>query len=251
MAPYVALYGRRCLSPVVWFETGEARLLGTYLVRDTLEKVKLIQDRLCIAESRQKSYADRKARNVAFMADKQVLLWVSPMKGAMRFGKKGKLNPRYIGPFEILERVGEVAYKLALPTILSTVHPVFHVSMLQKYYSDPSHVLDFSLVQLEKNLAYIEEPVAILDKQIQKLKSKSIASVKIQWREIWYVDAFGVAFVNTRVAIATLTGGSQIFPKTVSAAIARFCNCEPSVAIAIPTTEQKIQVRLPVLDVSD
>ncbi|XP_070032458.1 uncharacterized protein [Nicotiana tomentosiformis] len=104
------------------------------------------------------------------------------MKGVMKFGKNGKLSPMYIGPFEILERVGEVAYRLALPPTLSAVHLVFHVSMLQKYYRDPSQVLDFSSVQLEKDLTYDEELVAILDRQVRKLRSKDIASVKVKWR---------------------------------------------------------------------
>ncbi|XP_070042605.1 uncharacterized protein [Nicotiana tomentosiformis] len=134
------------------------------LVRDALEKVKMIQDRLRTAQSIQKSYADWMVRDVAFMVGDQVLLRVSPMKGVMRFGKKGKLSPRYFRTFEILERIGEVAYKLFLPLSLSAVHPVFHVSMLQKYYGDLSHVLDFSTVQLDKDLTYIEVPVAILDR---------------------------------------------------------------------------------------
>ncbi|XP_070035150.1 uncharacterized protein [Nicotiana tomentosiformis] len=109
----------------------------------------------------------------------QVLLRVSPMKGVMRFGKKGKLSPRYIGPFEILEKIGELDYKLVLPPSLVAVHPVFHVSMLWKYHSDPTHVLDFSSIQLDKELSYIKEPVAILDRQARKLRSKNIASVKV------------------------------------------------------------------------
>ncbi|XP_070046454.1 uncharacterized protein [Nicotiana tomentosiformis] len=102
------------------------------------------------------------------------------MKVVMRFGKKGKLSPRYIGPFEILERIGDMAYKLALPPSLAVVHPVLQVSMLQKYHGDPSHVLDFSSTQLDK-LSYVGGPVAILDKKVRKLRSKSIASVKVQW----------------------------------------------------------------------
>ncbi|XP_070050631.1 uncharacterized protein [Nicotiana tomentosiformis] len=129
--------------------------------------------------SRKKSYTNRKVRDVAFMEDERVLLRVSPMKGVMRFWKKGKFHPRYVGPFEVLERVGEVAYRLAFPPRLTGVHPVVHVSMLRKYYKDPSHVLDFSSVQLDENLAYEEEPVAILDGKIQKMRSKSIASVKV------------------------------------------------------------------------
>ncbi|XP_070020066.1 uncharacterized protein [Nicotiana sylvestris] len=102
------------------------------------------------------------------------------MKGVMRFGKKGKLSPRFIGPFEILDRVGEVAYRLALPPSLSPVRLVFHVSMLRKYHGDPFHVLDFSTVQLDKDLSYEEEPVAILDQQVRQLRSKSFLSVRVQ-----------------------------------------------------------------------
>ncbi|XP_070033052.1 uncharacterized protein [Nicotiana tomentosiformis] len=100
----------------------------------------------------------------------------------MRFGKKGKLRPRFIGPFEVLRRVGEVDYELSLPPSLAGVQPVFHVSMLRKYHGDPSHVLDFSSIQLNKDLPYVEDPVAILDRQVRKLRSKNIASVKVQWR---------------------------------------------------------------------
>ncbi|XP_070050955.1 uncharacterized protein, partial [Nicotiana tomentosiformis] len=145
-------------------------------------KVKVIQERLRTAQSRQKSYTDQKVCDLAFMVGERVFLRVSPMKGIMRFGKKGKLSPRFIGPFEILRRVREVAYELALPPSLAGVHPVFHVSMLRKYRGDPTHVLDFSSVQLDKDLSYVEKPVAILDRQVRKLKSKNIASVKVQWR---------------------------------------------------------------------
>jgi len=121
-------------------------------VKDALEKVQLIQERLHTAQSRQKSYADQKARDLSFMEGENILLKVSPMKGIMRFGKKGKLSPKFIGPFEVLRRVGEVAYELALPPNLSVVHPVFHVSMLRKYHADLSHVLDFNTVQLDNSL---------------------------------------------------------------------------------------------------
>ncbi|XP_070023134.1 uncharacterized protein [Nicotiana sylvestris] len=125
---------------------------------------------------------DQKVRDVAFMVREWFLLRISPMKGVMRFEKKRKLSPTFIGPFEVLRRVGEVAYELALPPSLVGVHPVFHVSMLRKYHRDPSHVSDFSSVQLDKNLSYVEEPVAILDMQVRNLRSKNIASVKVQLR---------------------------------------------------------------------
>ncbi|XP_070013268.1 uncharacterized protein [Nicotiana sylvestris] len=131
---------------------------------------------------RQKSYADRKVRDVAYMVGEMVFLKVSPMKGVMRFGKKGKLSPRYIGPFEVLERIGEVAYKPALPPSLLSVHLVFHVSMLRKYVGNPSHVFGHQHFQLDGDLTYDVEPVASFDRQVQKLRSKNVASMKVQWR---------------------------------------------------------------------
>ena len=115
MAPFEELYGRRCRSPIGWFDAFEVRPWGTDILRDSLEKVKSIQEKLLVAQSRQKEYVDRKVRDLEFMEGEQVLLKVSPMKGVMRFRKRGKLSPRYIGPFEVLKRVGEVAYELALP----------------------------------------------------------------------------------------------------------------------------------------
>ncbi|XP_070013705.1 uncharacterized protein [Nicotiana sylvestris] len=162
MAPFEALYGQRSCSPIGWFEPGHARLYGTDLVKDALEKVKLIQEWLHTAQSRQKSYADQKAYDVSFMVGENVLLKVSPMKGIMSFRKKGKLIPRFIGPFEVLRRVGEVAYELALPPSLSGVHPVFHVSMLRRYHADLSHVLDFCTIQLDERFGYEEERIAIV-----------------------------------------------------------------------------------------
>ncbi|XP_070013213.1 uncharacterized protein [Nicotiana sylvestris] len=182
MDPYEALYERQCISLVGWFEPGEARLLGTDLVQDALDKVKLNQEWYHMAQSRQKIYADRKVRDVSYMVGEKVLLKVSPIKGVMRFGNKGMLSPGFIVPFEVLQRIKEVAYKLALPLVLSSVHSVFHVSMLWKYIGNPSHVLDFSTVQMEGDLTYDVELVAILGWQVRKLRSKDIDSVKVQWR---------------------------------------------------------------------
>ena len=110
MAPYEALYGRKCRSPVCWEEVGERKLAGPELVQITSEKIPIIRDRLRTAFSRQKSYADPKRKHVEFGVGEYVFLKVSPMRGVMRFGKKGKLAPRYVGPFEIVDRVGDVAY---------------------------------------------------------------------------------------------------------------------------------------------
>ncbi|XP_015161846.1 uncharacterized protein [Solanum tuberosum] len=104
------------------------------------------------------------------------------MKGVMRFGKKGKLSPRYIGSFEIVERIGEVVYQLSLPPGLSGVHPVLHISMLKKYHQGGTHMIQQDSVLLDQNLTFEEEPVTILDRQIRKLRSKDIASVKVQWK---------------------------------------------------------------------
>ncbi|KAL5555342.1 hypothetical protein UlMin_037578 [Ulmus minor] len=134
------------------------------------------------AQSRQKSYADKRRRPLEFLVGDSVFLKVAPMKGVMRFGKKGKLSPRYIGPFEILERIGKVAYRLALPPELSYVHNVFHVSMLRRYVSDPSHVLENEPIEVHKDLTYEEQPVQILDRKDKTLRNKVISLVKVLWR---------------------------------------------------------------------
>ncbi|KAJ8766766.1 hypothetical protein K2173_007833 [Erythroxylum novogranatense] len=124
----------------------------------------------------------KERRDVQHEPGDQVFLKFSPMKGVVRFGKRGKLNPRYIGPFEILERVGNVSYQLALPPHLSCVHPVFHISMLRKYIPDPSHILQIPEVNIAKNLSYEETPVAIIDRQIRKFRNKEIPMIKVQWQ---------------------------------------------------------------------
>ena len=135
MPPYEALYGRKCRSPLCWTEVGEKQIEGPDLIRETSEKVPLIQDRLRTTFSRQWSYADLKRRDVQFNEGDHVFLKISPMKGIKRFSKTEKLVPRYVRPFEILNRVGKVSYRSALPPQMSQVHPVFHVSMLRKYVS--------------------------------------------------------------------------------------------------------------------
>jgi hypothetical protein len=131
MAPYEVLYGQKCRSPLYWDEIGEQRILGSDIMQDTIDKVALIRRRLSTTQDRQKSYANMHWRNLEFAKGDKVFLRVAPMKGVTRFGKKGKLNPRYIKPFEILERVGYVAYCLALPPRLANIHDVFHASMLR------------------------------------------------------------------------------------------------------------------------
>ena len=151
-------------------------------MQETTEKVRTIQQHMRTAQSRQKSYADHRRKDLEFNVGDRVFLKVSPWKGVMRFGKKGKLSPRYIGPFEILERVGFFAYRLALPSNLEKIHNVFHVSLLRKYMPDSSHVLTVEPVELGANLTYEEQPVQILDRKEQVLRTKKIPLVKVLWR---------------------------------------------------------------------
>jgi hypothetical protein len=181
MAPYEALYGRRCRSPLYWDEVGERQLTGPELIQETAEKITLIRQRLTEAQNRQKSYADHRRRDLEFTNGDKVFLKVAPMKGVTRFGKRGKLNPRYIGPYEILDRVGPLAYRLALPPHLSGVHNVFHVSTLRKYVADPSHVLEAETIPLRENLSYEEIPMKIIDKKENELRRRRISMVKVMW----------------------------------------------------------------------
>ena len=121
-------------------------------------------------------------RDLEFKVDDWVYLKVSPMKGVVHFGKKGKLSPRYVGPYQIVKRVGSVAYELDLPLEMSMVHPVFHVSMLRKCLGDPSSIVPLEVANVEENLSYEEVPVEILDRQIKRLRNKDVASVKVLWR---------------------------------------------------------------------
>ncbi|XP_012837665.1 PREDICTED: uncharacterized protein LOC105958204 [Erythranthe guttata] len=159
MAPYEALYGRKCRSPIHWDEVGEQKLLGPELVQHTVDIIKNIREKMKSAQDRQQKYANKRRRDLEFNVGDHVFLKVAPLKGIMRFGNRGKLSPRYIGPFEILNRIGTQAYRLALPPHLSRIHNVFHVSMLQKYLPNPDHVLEFEPIELSPNLSFIEEPV--------------------------------------------------------------------------------------------
>ncbi|WMV08295.1 hypothetical protein MTR67_001680 [Solanum verrucosum] len=145
MSPYDTLYRRRCRSPIVWFEIGEAALIEQDSVSEAIEEVQLIRDRLKIAQSRETSYEDVRKRDLGLEINDWVFLKVSPMKGVMRFSKKGKLSPRYVGPYTILKRIGNVAYELKLQAELAEVHP-------------------------------------ILDRQVRRLRNKEVATVKVLWR---------------------------------------------------------------------
>ena len=182
MPPFEALYGRRCRSPICWEEIGDRTLFGADIVVDTTEKIRIIKKRMKTAQSRQKTYADRRRRPLEFAIGDKVFLKISPMRGVIRVGKRNKLDPRFIGPFEILERIGPLAYRLALPPEMERIHNVFHVSQLRKYIPDPSHVLSYSPLQLQEDLSYTVEPVQVLDRKEKVLRNKTIPLVKVLWR---------------------------------------------------------------------
>ncbi|KAH0641167.1 hypothetical protein KY285_037753 [Solanum tuberosum] len=161
---------------------GEAGLIGPDLVHKAMEKEKVIQERLKTTQSRQKSYTDVRRRALEFEVHDWIYLKVSLMKGVMRFGKKGKLRPRYIGPYRISKRIGNVAYELELPQELAAVHPVFHISMLKKCMGDPSLIIPTENTEVKDSLSYEDIVVHILDCQVRKLRTKEVASIKVLWR---------------------------------------------------------------------
>ncbi|XP_024962037.1 uncharacterized protein LOC112502378 [Cynara cardunculus var. scolymus] len=182
MAPYEALYGRKCRTPICWNQVGERAIEGPELVRITTEQVEIAKQKMKEAQSRQKSNVDKHRKHLEFQTGDHVFLKVSPLRGIRRFGIKGKLSPRYIGPFEILERVGEVAYRLALSPQLSHIHNVFHISSLRGYHYHLLHVIDYSLEKVEKDLSYIEEPEAIINREERQMRRRSIPFVKVLWQ---------------------------------------------------------------------
>ncbi|KAL0534386.1 hypothetical protein IC582_028676 [Cucumis melo] len=179
MAPFEALYGKCCRSLVCWGEVGEQRMLGPQLVQTTNAAIQKIRAHMLTTQSRQKSYADVRRKDLGFDVGDMVFLKVAPMKCVLRFEKKRKLSPRFVGPFEILERIGHVAYRLVLPPSFSTMHDVFHVSMLKKYVAYPTHVVDFESLQINENLSYEEYPVEILAREVKMLRNRGIALVKV------------------------------------------------------------------------
>ncbi|GJZ98234.1 reverse transcriptase domain-containing protein [Tanacetum coccineum] len=159
-APFEALYGRKCRSPVCWAKVGDVQLTGPEIIRETTEKIVQIRQCLQAARDQQRSYANIRRKPLEFQVGDRVMLKVSPRKGVIRFGKRGKLNPRYIGPFKILERIGPVAYKLELLEELSNVHSTFHISNQKKCLSDESLVIPMKELQLDDKLNFVEEPIA-------------------------------------------------------------------------------------------
>ncbi|KAM1075991.1 hypothetical protein PS1_023921 [Malus domestica] len=163
MTPYEALYGKMCQMPLCWIEVSERVLLRPEIVDTTNANIQLIKRNLKAAQDRQKSIVDKYSRDSEYKVGDFVLLKLSPWKGVVRFGKRGKLSHRYIGPYQITERIGAVAYRLELPSELSLIHNVFHISMLRKYVSNPFHIIQLKPLEVNQDANYVEEPVAILD----------------------------------------------------------------------------------------
>ncbi|KAI3786685.1 hypothetical protein L1987_40569 [Smallanthus sonchifolius] len=157
-APFEALYGRKCRSPICWAEVGDSQLTGPELVHETSEKIVQIQNRMAAARDRQKSYADKRRKLLEF-----------------------QLNPRYVGPFEIVKRIGPVACQLNLADTLNGVHNVFHVSNLKKCLSDETLVVPLEELEIDAQLRFIEEPVEIMDREVKTLKRSKIPIVRVRW----------------------------------------------------------------------
>ncbi|GKE22839.1 putative reverse transcriptase domain-containing protein [Tanacetum coccineum] len=180
-APFEALYSRKRCSPVCWAEVREVQLTSPEIVQETTEKIIQIKKKVQAARDRQKSYADLKRMPMEFQVRDRVMLMVSPWKGVVRFGKRGKLNPRYVGPFKVLEKVGSIAYKLELPQELSRVHNTFHVSNLKKCYADEPLAVPLDGLHIDDKLHFAEEPVEIMDHEVKRLKQSCIPVIKVQW----------------------------------------------------------------------
>ncbi|GJZ52027.1 putative reverse transcriptase domain-containing protein [Tanacetum coccineum] len=178
-APFEALYDQKCRSPIYWAEVGDAQLTGLEIVHETTEKIIQIKKRIQASRDKQKSYVDKRRKLLKFEVEDKVILKVSPWKGVIRFSKRGKLNPRYIGPFRIIAKVGTLAYRLELPEQLSRVHSTFHVSNLKKCFIDEPLAIPLEEIQIDDKLHFIEEPVEIMDREVKRLKQSRIPIVKV------------------------------------------------------------------------
>jgi hypothetical protein len=181
MSPFEALYGRKCRTPLYWDQIGERRFFVPELIQETEEQVCIITENLRVAQTRQKSYDDNRRRPLEFEEGDYVYLKVSPLREMRRFKVKGKLSPRYIGPFLIFRRVGEMSYQLELPASLSDVHNVFHVSQLKKCLRVPKEQLPMEELSVQGDLTYTEYLIKILDTLTRVTRNRVIKMCKVQW----------------------------------------------------------------------
>jgi hypothetical protein len=181
MAPFEFLFGGKCRTPLFWKEPGENQIFGPDILWEAETQVQMVRENLKLAQSRQKGYADNRRRELRFQVGNFVYLKVSPMRGLHRFKIRGKLAPRYIGPFKILEQRGEVAYQLELPLQLSDVHDVFHVSQLRKCLQVPEEQMPLEELTVGEHLIYQEYPVKILDTSEKVTWNNRYKMCKVQW----------------------------------------------------------------------
>nr|GEY03719.1 putative reverse transcriptase domain-containing protein [Tanacetum cinerariifolium] len=180
-APFEALYSRKCRSPVCWAKVGDRQLTRPEIIHETTKKFVQIRQHLQAVRDRQRSYANVRRKPLDFQTGDRVMLKISPHKGIIRFGKRRKLNPRYIGPFKILKRIGPVAYKIELPEELINVHNTFHVSNLKKCLSKKSLIIPMKELKLDEKLNFVEEPIEIMDREIKQLRQIRIPIIKVRW----------------------------------------------------------------------
>nr|GEV54564.1 putative reverse transcriptase domain-containing protein [Tanacetum cinerariifolium] len=180
-APFEALYGRKCRSPICWVEVGDSQLTDPEIFHETTKNIIQIKSRIQAAHDRQKSYVGVRRKPLEFQVGDKVMLKVSPWKGVIRFGNRGKLNPHYIGPFKIIAKVGTIVYRLELPEQLSRVHSTFHVSNLKKCLAYEPLVIPLDEIQVDDKLHFIEEPVEIMDREVKCLKQSHIPIMKVRW----------------------------------------------------------------------
>jgi hypothetical protein len=181
MAPFEILYSRRCQTPLFWSEVGERKVFGPDILQEAGKQVRMVRENLRVTQSRQKSYTDNRRRELSFEVGDFVYLKVSPMRGLRHFKVRGKLAPRFIGPFKILENRGEVVYQLELPPQLSGVHDVFHVSQLKKCLRVPEEQFPMEDWEAKEDLSYQECPVKILEASERVTRNKKIRMCKVQW----------------------------------------------------------------------
>jgi hypothetical protein len=181
MSPFQALYGRNCRTPLRWDQPGERQVFGPYILLEAKENIRMVRENLKTAQSRQRSYADTRRSELSFEVGDYVYLKVSPIIGVSRFEVKGKLAPRYIGPYQIQARRGEVAYQLSLPESLSVMHDVFHVSKLEKCLRVPEEQLPTEDLEVQEDLTYIEKPTQILETASRVTRRSTIRMCKLKW----------------------------------------------------------------------
>ena len=180
MSPFALLYGRKCRTPISWGEVGQQPLTSMDIVEQATEIVEIARQRMQTAQHRQATYANKRRSELEFQVGDYVLLKVSPWKGVICFRKRGKLGPRYIGPYRVIERVGKVAYRLDLPAELSNIHNTFHVSQLRKSVTGHTVVVPLEDIALDERLSYVERPIAVLDRKTKALRNKVVHLVKVQ-----------------------------------------------------------------------